>query len=63
MKDIANKYADTERAAMILDDVEQSMARVIKAARYKQLWDEDEVWMDAWHSDIQSALKLLVKNL
>jgi hypothetical protein len=63
VKDIANKYADTERAAMILDDVEQSMARVIKAARYKQLWDEDEVWMDAWHSDIQSALKLLVKNL
>lgn len=63
VKDIANKYADIERAAMLLDDVEQSIAGALKAARYKQLWDEEEVPIDAWHSDVQSALKLLVKNL
>ena len=63
MKDIANKYADTERAAMLLDDVEQSIAGVLRKARHTQLWDENEVPIDAWHSDIQAALKLLVKNL
>jgi hypothetical protein len=63
MKDIANKYADTERAAMLLDDVEQSIAGVLRKARHTQLWDEEEVPIDAWHDDIQSALKLLVKNL
>jgi cytochrome c551/c552 len=63
MKDIASKYADTERAAALLDDVEQSIAGVLRKARHTQLWDEKEVPMDAWHSDIQSALKLLVKNL
>jgi hypothetical protein len=63
VKDIASRYADTERAAMLLDDVEQSISQVLKKARYTQLWDEEEVPIDAWHDDIQSALKLLVKNL
>jgi hypothetical protein len=35
----------------------------MKKGRYTQLWDEEAVPIDAWHDDIQTALKLLVKNL
>ena len=47
----------------LLDDVEQSMNSAMKAARYKQLWDEDEVPVEAWQADIQTALKLLDGHL
>jgi hypothetical protein len=47
----------------LLDDVEQSMNSSMKAARYKQLWDEDEVPVEAWQSDIQTAIKLLDGHL
>ena len=63
MNDIGSRHVDIERAAQLLDDVEQSIAGVLKKARYTQLWDEEAVPIDAWHSDVQSALKLLVKNL
>jgi len=47
----------------LLDDVEQSMGKTMQAARHKQLWDEDEVPLDAWREDVKSALKLLDGHL
>ena len=47
----------------LLDDVEQSMNSAMKAARYKQLWDEDEVPVEAWQWDIQTVMKLLDGHL
>ena len=47
----------------LLDDVEQSMSSALKAARHKQLWDEDEVPVEAWQGDIQTVMKLLDGHL
>jgi hypothetical protein len=47
----------------LLDDVEQSMGKTMQAARHKQLWDEDEVPLDAWREDVKSVLKLLDGHL
>lgn len=47
----------------LLDDIEQSMNSAMKAAHYKQLWDEDEVPVEAWQGDIQTVMKLLDGHL
>jgi hypothetical protein len=47
----------------LLDDVEQSMVGALRNARHKQLWDEDEVPVEAWQGDIQTVMKLLDGHL
>ena len=47
----------------LLDDVEQSMVGALHSARHKQLWDEDEVPVEAWQGDIQTVMKLLDGHL
>jgi hypothetical protein len=47
----------------LLDDVEQSMKGALYSARHKQLWDEDEVPVEAWQGDIQTVMKLLDGHL
>ena len=47
----------------LLDDVEQSMNQAKLKARRVQLWDEDEVPVEAWQGDIQTVMKLLDGHL
>jgi hypothetical protein len=39
------------------------MVGALRNARHKQLWDEEEVPVEAWQGDIQTVMKLLDGHL